>query len=576
MTPAKPEAGTEPVAVVGNGPVGQTAALLLARWGVPVLLLDRRAERDRIGSKAICQQRDVLDIWEAVGAGRRIASEGLTWTTARTFYRDTELFAYTIAESGRSCFPPFVNLSQARTEEILDERIAAQPLIDVRWGHTVTGIGQDSAGVELRCEGGAALRARYAVLCAGARGEPLREALGVTFDGHSFDDRFLICDIRADLPGWAGERRFYFDPRWNPGRQVLIHPCPGSTFRIDWQVPGDYDLAAEEADGSLDRRIRAIIGDRDYDIVWKSVYRFQSRIANTFRSGRVLLAGDCAHLVAPFGARGLNSGVADAENLAWKLAFVLGGWAGDGLLDSYHAERHAAAMENLEVTGATMRFLVPGTEADLARRAHVLDTAAAASAHADTDAVDPVDSVDSGKLSEPFWYADSPLTTPDATRPRPCRPRRGDVPACAPGTIVPDAPVIFDGGETRLRALARDGFLLLCTRGVAARAVEDAVREAAIGAPVGIVELATADHTGVLADALGTRAGEVWVIRPDAHVAAVATTPAAAAEAVRTALGGGLSGAAAARSLWEAASSGRTPDAGSAEPTPRPVPGEAP
>ncbi|PWV73864.1 pentachlorophenol monooxygenase/3-(3-hydroxy-phenyl)propionate hydroxylase [Prauserella marina] len=562
MSPVQPPAA-EPVAVVGNGPVGQTAALLLARWGVPVLLLDRRAERDHVGSKAICQQRDVLDIWESVGAGLRIAREGLTWTTARTFYRDTELFAYPVAEGGRSCFPPFVNLSQTRTEEILDERIAVQPLIDVRWGHTVTGLTRDADGVELRFAHGEALRASHAVLCAGARGEPLREALGVTFDGHSFDDRFLICDIRTDLPGWADERRFYFDPLWNPGRQVLIHPCPGSTFRIDWQVPRDYDLAAEEADGSLDRRIRAIIGDRDYDIVWKSVYRFQSRIANRFRSGRVLLAGDCAHLVAPFGARGLNSGVADAENLAWKLAFVLRGWAGEGLLESYHAERHAAAVENLEVTGATMRFLVPGTEAEFARREQVLNRAAGdPSAYSD---------VDSGKLSEPFWYKDSPLTTPDSTRPPPRRPRRGEVPACAPGTIVADAPLTADGEDTRLRALARDGFLLLCTRGVATRAVEDAAGEAASGSPVRVMELA-ADAAG----ALGARPGEVWVIRPDAHVAAIVTTPAAAAAAVRTALGGGLSAEAAARSPSAAAASGRTPAAGPAAPTPRPVPGEAP
>src|SRR5438445_11345847 len=122
-----------PVAVLGNGPVGQTTALLLARWGVRVVLLDGRPQRDLTGSKAICQQRDVLDVWEAVGAGRRIADEGLTWTTARTFYRDRELFAYTLpGERGGSCFPPFVNISQARAEQILDEATASEPRIDVR------------------------------------------------------------------------------------------------------------------------------------------------------------------------------------------------------------------------------------------------------------------------------------------------------------------------------------------------------------------------------------------------------------------------------------------------------------
>ena len=195
-----------------------------------------------------------------------------------------------------------------------------------------------------------------------------------------------------------------------------MHPCPDSTFRIDWQVPSDYDIDAEVADGSLDRRIRHVIGDRPYEIVWKSVYRFQSRCADRLRVGRVLLAGDAAHLFSPFGARGLNSGVADAENAAWKIAFVARGWAGEGLLESYHAERHAAARENLEITTATMDFLVPQSPVAAAHRQAVLDRAAE----------DPAarGMVDSGRLAEPFWYADSPLTTPIADAARsPAAPR---------------------------------------------------------------------------------------------------------------------------------------------------------
>ncbi|WP_431927186.1 FAD-dependent monooxygenase [Amycolatopsis tucumanensis] len=515
------------VAVIGNGPVGQTTALLLARWGVPVVLLDGRPERDLVGSKAICQQRDVLDVWEAVGAGRRVAAEGVTWTTARTFHRDRELFAYSMADPGRSAFPPFVNISQARTEEILDERIAAEPLIDVRWGHRVTGIAQDDDGVTLTVEGRDDVRADYAVACAGARGDDIRRMLGVGFGGHSFDDRFLICDIRADMPGWAQERRFYFDPEWNPGRQVLIHPCPGSTFRIDWQVPGDYDLAAEEASGALDARIRAIIGDQPYEIVWKSVYRFHSRVADRMRVGRVLLAGDCAHLVSPFGARGLNSGVGDAENAAWKLAFVLHSWAGEELLESYHDERHAAALENIAVTTATMDFLVPQTDEQHHRRRSVLEAAA-------TDPAARAD-VDSGRLAEPFWYVDSPLTTPASARPFAGRPPRGEVPPAGPGILAPDVPVSVTGSSCgRFRELARDGVLLLTTDGADLDPPGDTVDT---GAPVRILRLADIDVTGVLAEALNARPGEVWVIRPDAYVAAVLTDAAEVPTAVNRALG---------------------------------------
>src|SRR2546427_5667391 len=186
------------VAVLGNGPVGQTAALMLARWGLPVVLLDRRAHRDTAGSKSIVQQRDVLDAWEAVGAGQRIAGEGVTWTTARIFHRDAELFGYTFTDPGRSAFPPFVNISQARTEQILDECIAAQPLISVRWDHRVTGLAQDGGGVGVTCataDGPVTLRADYAVACAGAHGDDVWRLLGVRFAGESFGDLFLICDI---------------------------------------------------------------------------------------------------------------------------------------------------------------------------------------------------------------------------------------------------------------------------------------------------------------------------------------------------------------------------------------------
>ncbi|MCX6467152.1 MAG: FAD-dependent monooxygenase, partial [Pseudonocardiales bacterium] len=394
-------------------------------------------------------------------------------------------------------------------------------LVDLRWGHDVVAVEQDPDGVAVRLADGRALRGSYLVVCAGARSDELRRLLGVRFDGHSFDDRFLICDIRTDLPGWATERRFWFDPEWNPGRQVLIHPCPDSTFRIDWQVPAGYDLDAEAASGALDARIRAIIGDRGYEIVWSSVYRFHSRVVDRMRRGRVLIAGDAAHLVSPFGARGLNSGVGDAENAAWKIAFVGRGWAPEALLDSYHDERHAAACENIAVTTATMDFLVPPDEERARHRADVL----ARAAH------DPAAraAVDSGRLAEPFWYADSPLTTPDPRRPFAGRPPRGQVPPAGPGVLLPDGPVVRpDGARDRLRALARDGFLLLT--GPTSDAT--AARAAAADAPgpvrvlaLGAIDSDAIDSDGTLAAALAARDDEVWVVRPDAHVAAVLAAP---------------------------------------------------
>jgi pentachlorophenol monooxygenase/3-(3-hydroxy-phenyl)propionate hydroxylase len=299
---------------------------------------------------------------------------------------------------------------------------------------------------------------------------------------------------------------------------VLIHSCPGSTFRIDWQVPGDYDLEGEEASGALDARIRAIVGEKPYEIVWRSVYRFHSRVVDRMRVGRVLPAGDCAPLMAPFGARGLSSGVADAENAAWKIAYVLRGWAPEGLLESYHDERHAAARENLEVTGATMRFLVPHGERERSRRAETLARAA-------TEPAARLD-VDSGRLSEPFWYVESPLTTPSATRPFAGRPARGTLAPAGPGVVVCEAPISMAGSSGRLRAIARDGFLLLVGPAVDLALVRKAAAEAR--GPIRILALDEIDAGGAVREGLAARSDEVWVIRPDAHVAAVLTAPALA------------------------------------------------
>jgi 3-(3-hydroxy-phenyl)propionate hydroxylase len=511
---AGPAGSGDAVVVAGGGPVGLVTALLLARAGVPSVVCEAAPRRLAAGSRSICLQRDVLDVLQRCGGvGRRVADAGVQWTTGRTYYREHEVLTIGFPEQPGAAFPPFTNLGQSEVERMLDERVAAEPLVQLRWGAEVVGLEQDGDGVSVALAGGGQVRGPYCVAADGAR-SAVRALLGLPFDGQSYPDQFLIADVRAELP-FGAQRRFFFDPPWNPGRQVLVHPQPGGVWRIDWQVPADFDLDAELAGGGLDGRVRRIVGDAPYDLVWVSAYRFHQRRVPRMVVGRVLLAGDAAHLMSPFGARGLNSGIQDAENAAWKIAYLLAGWGGPALLPSYDVERGAAAARNLEVTGATMRFLVPQTPAERRRRESVL----ARSVH------DPAAraEIDSGRLAEPHSYLDSPLTTPappEALAAFPTAPGVARPPL--PGVLCPDA-VLGDG--SRLRPLFGPHLTVLAADLDVALAGQ--AQWPACTAPVRVVAT----------DPTGLGAHGVALVRPDGHLAAVLPSAADLPAALRRATG---------------------------------------
>lgn len=457
------------VAVVGAGAVGMTLAARLAQHGASVAVFEATPRHERIGSKAICMQRESLEIWARAGIGERVAERGVQWRVGRTYARGRLLFEIRLPDHDDH-FPPFVNISQSEVEVLLEARLAELG-VAVHRGHRFADLRQDAEGVDATFEtdaGPVTHRFAYLVGADGAH-STVRHAIHMAFPGYTFDDRFLISDIRADLP-FTNQRHFHFDPPWNPGRQVLIHPQPDGVWRVDWQVPPETDADAERANGGLDRRIRQVIGDATpYELVWMTGYRFSQRVAASFRAGRIFLAGDAAHVMSPFGARGLNSGVADAENLAWKLAALVRG-APDSLLDTYDTERRAAAVDNLAATDATMRFIAPHGPLRRVWRELVLRMAPHSRWFRSR--------VNSGRLAEPAVYAPSSIV---ATR------VAADGPAH--GTVAPDVPL---PGGGRLRDHLGRGWTVV-TAGAAGR-----------GLDVGRATI------------YGERA---WLVRPDGYIA---------------------------------------------------------
>jgi len=477
----------DPVLIVGAGPTGLCAALALARWNVPSVVIDEDATVATEGSRSICVQAHTLGIFERLGC-RAIADEGVSWNVGRTYYRDRELFTVHLSDVGAEEFPRFVNIPQWRVEQILLAAAQASPLVQLAWRHRVEALEQDAHEVTIRARGPEGMRewrGSYLVAADGGH-STLRGLAGIPFPGSDHADRFLIVDVHARLP-FPDERRFFFDPPFNRGRQVLIHPQPDEVWRIDWRVPRDFDVEAERASGGIDRRIRQIVGELPYRIVWATSYVFHQRLAPRFRAGRVFLAGDAAHLMSVFGARGMNSAVQDADNLAWKLALAWRGLAPNALLDSYHAERHPAAVENLRVTGNTMRFLAPPNPLLRLRRDLILRGSRFAWMRR---------RVDSGRLSEPFAYAGSPLVDGD-------------------GAVVADRPVTVDGVATRLRHCLGSGFVLV-------------IPEAdADPAPSSIP----------LSVAVDPSSSDPMLVRPDGHLAARLASVSEVGEALRRAVG---------------------------------------
>jgi 3-(3-hydroxy-phenyl)propionate hydroxylase len=495
------EAAEYPLVVIGAGPVGLSLAIDLAQRGQAVVLLD---DADRIGegSRAICFSKRSLEFWDRLGVADRMVEKGVVWSVGRIFHGASLLYQFNLLPEEGHKRPAFINLQQFYAEAYLVDRVQQLPAIDLRWRNKVIGLEQRNDHAVLTIEtpdGPYRMRANYVVACDGARSS-LRQMVGAEFAGQVFEDQFLIADVKmtAEFPT---ERWFWFDPPFHAGRSALLHKQPDDIWRIDLQLNPDADPAVEKLPENVRPRIARMLGHDKFDFEWISLYKFQCRRMEKFIHGRVIFAGDAAHQVSPFGARGANSGLEDAENLAWKLDRVLRKSSPEILLESYHTERSAAADENIRESTRSTDFMAPGSRQEARLRQAVLSLAK------ETEFGKRM--VNGGRLSVPSIY-DSPLLTADRDAWR-GGPR--------PGASMLDAPITASGGkpafltEAFVKAGAR--FTLLeFSNGVGVEA-PDGVGMIRIGGNDGF-----SDPAGLAGTRYDAEPGTAYLLRPDGYVAA--------------------------------------------------------
>jgi len=445
-----------PVLVVGAGPVGLSCAIDLAQRGVPVLLLDED-DTVSVGSRGLCYAKRTLEILDRLGVAGQVLRKGVSWNVGRTFFADQEIYRFELLAELDHGLPGMVNLQQYYLEQFLVERAMQIPLLEMRCKNRVAAIDLgDPQRPLLRVEtpeGDYLVCAQWVVVADGAR-SPIRRQLGLDVEGQVFRDRFLIADVvmKADFPT---ERWFWFDPPFHPNQSVLLHRQADEVWRIDFQLGWDVDPEEEKKPARVIPRIQAMLGpEHPFDLEWISVYTFQCRRMRSFRHGRVLFAGDAAHQVSPFGARGANSGVQDADNLGWKLAAVLRGQAPHQLLESYDQERGFAADENLHNSTRSTDFITPKSSVSrMFRDAVLLLSRDFAFARA---------LVNSGRLSVPSFLLDSPLNTPDGPNDRFDGRMRPGAPADDAPILLQDLPLAADGAAPCwLLQLLGEGFVIM-------------------------------------------------------------------------------------------------------------------
>jgi len=478
-----------PFIIVGSGPIGLALGLAMARKGHKVTIL---AAFDFIsaGSKGICYSKEALDIFDQLGVGERIVEKGVIWNVGKVFWGDNHdpVYQFDMLPVKDQKNPGFVNIQQYYVEDYLVDALEQMDNVDIRWGHAVSDLVHDANGATLSVstrDGDYELQTEYVLACDGSKSK-IRDLMGLDFDGRIFEDSFLIADVKFKQSR-PSERWFWFDPPFNKGRTALLHKQPDDIWRLDFQLGWDVDRAEAIKSENVAPFIKGLLGeDVEYAEDWMSIYTFQCRRMARFVHGRVVFAGDAAHQVSPFGARGANSGLPDIQNLAWKLDMILHGQAPENLLESYNIERTQGADENILNSTRSTDFITPKSEVSTIFRDAVMELAN------EYEFARPL--VNSGRLSAPTPYHDSPLSSPDI---------EGFAAGPKPGHICVDAPIVVDD---------KDGWLL------ESMGEEFTVLHFGDNPPRTELKTLTLPNSGLAAERYGV--GTSYLVRPDNIVAA--------------------------------------------------------
>lgn len=524
-----------PVIVVGAGPGGLAAALDLAQQDIPVVVLDDN-NTVSVGSRAICIAKRTLEICDRYGCAAPMLDKGVTWQHGRVYFGEEQIYEFDLLPEQHHKIPAFINLQQYYFEEYMIDRCVELPRIDLRWLHRVTEVATSGERAQVTVEtpdGPYHMTCDYLLVADGAN-SPIRESLGLESRGQIFEDRFLIADIvmQADFPA---ERRFWFDAPFHPEQSTLLHKQADNVWRIDFQLGWDADPEEEKQLENIRPRIEAMLGeDLEWELEWASVYTFRCRKMDSFIHGPVFFIGDAAHQVSPFGARGANGALQGVENLCWKLGAVLKGRAPRSLLATYDTERQHGARENILHSTRATDFMTPKNHVTRIFRDTVLELA--------RDYPFARVLVNSGRLSRPCTYEETPLSTPDSD---------AFDSSLRPGAVCADAPVSAGKNDSRQWLLEFLGghFTLLVYRDDPspdmARTI-DRLRNEQIPIEVVCVDSDCAgratnltDTHGIVAERYDLEPGSAYLVRPDQHICGRWRKPTGAAveAAVRRALG---------------------------------------